>query len=138
MNDVVPRVREDVNEDDLLRFGKYLTVVVGIVGFVLSLPRILTMLQMLIFLGVINAAFIFPIVAGLWWEKTNPNGVLAAVVVATIGGYWVYFTVGSLQGIVASGWLSFVITYGSSLIRPESFDWRKLREAGRRTEESEG
>jgi len=134
MHDLLPRVK-DVSNDESLQYGKYLTVVVGIAGLLLSLPKILTMLQMLIFLGVINAAFIFPIVLGLWSEKTNPNGAFAAAIIATIGGYAVYFTVGDLQGIITSGWLSFLITAGSTIIRPHEFDWRKLQRAGKAASE---
>lgn len=130
MNDIVPDVKEDVTNDELLMYGKYLTIVVGILGLLLSLPQILTMLQMLIFLGVINAAFLFPIIAGLWWEKTNPQAVLIAVVTATVVGYTIYFTVGDLQGVIASGWVSFILTYGISLLRPGEFEWQKLRDVG--------
>lgn len=121
MHDLLPRVK-DVSSGESLQYGKYLTVVVGVLGLLLSLPKILTMLQMLIFLGVINAAFIFPIVLGLWSEKTNPNGVFVAAIVATIGGYVVYFTVGHLQGIIAGGWLSFLITAGSTAVWPRDFN----------------
>jgi Na+/proline symporter len=131
MHDLLPRVKEGVTDDESLQYGKYLTVVVGVLGLLLSLPRILTMLQMLIFLGVINAAFIFPIVLGLWSEKTNPTGAFVAALVAIVGGYAVYFTVGNLQGIIASGWLSFLITAGSTVVWPSEFDWRKLQRAGR-------
>lgn len=130
MNDAIPRVKEDVTEDELLQYGKYLTIVVGIAGFILSLPRILTMLQMLVFLGVINIAFVFPIVAGLWWEKANSNVVFVAALTATVVGYWAYFNIGSLQGVVVSGWLSFVITYGGSLVWSSDFDWQRLQRVG--------
>lgn len=131
MNDVIPRVKdEEPTDEELLSYGKYLTIAVGIVGMIFSLPQILTMLQMLIFLGVINAAFLFPIVLGLWWKKTSSEAVFVAVLLATIIGYYVYFTVGSLQGIVASGWVSFVVTVVGSFIRPDDFNWRRLRDAG--------
>lgn len=130
MNDAIPRIKDDVTQEELLQYGKYLTVVVGFAGFVLSLPRILTMLQMLIFLGVINIAFVFPIIAGLWWEKANSNVVFAAALTATTIGYWAYFNIGSLQGIVVSGWISFVITYGGSKIWPGDFDWQRLQDVG--------
>lgn len=136
MNDVIPRIKEQEPTDaEMLQYGKYLTVIVGITGLILSLPQILTMLEMLIFLGVINAAFLFPIVLGLWWEKTNSNAVFVAVLIATLVGYYVYFTVGDLQGIVASGWISFIITFGGSLIKPADFNWRNLRDAGKRYQE---
>lgn len=131
MNDAVPRVKDDVTEDELLRYGKYFTLLVGALGFVFSLPRILTMLQMLFFLGVINVAFVFPIVAGLWWEKTNPQVVFIATTAATLIGYTAYFTLGANQGIILSGWVSCLVTYGGSYLRPADFDWRRLQRVGR-------
>lgn len=131
MNDIIPDIKEDVADDELLAYGKYLTIAVGVLGLLLSLPQILTMLQMLIFLGVINAAFLFPIIAGLWWEKTNPQAVLIAVIAATIVGYVVYFTIGDLQGVIASGWVSFILTYGISLLQPDEFEWQNLRDVGK-------
>ncbi|MFD1633106.1 sodium:solute symporter family transporter [Haloplanus ruber] len=130
MNDAVPRVKDDVSEDELLRYGKYFTLLVGVLGLLFSLPRILTMLQMLFFLGVINVAFVFPIVAGLWWEKANPQVVFVATTTATIVGYAAYFTIGANQGIILSGWISCVITYGGSYLWPKDFDWGKLQRVG--------
>lgn len=130
MNDAIPRMNPAVTEDELLQYGKYLTVVVGVLGFLFSLPRLLTMLEMLFFLGVINVAFVFPIAAGLWWEKANPEAVFIATVTATVVGYAAYFLIGSNQGIIVSGWLSFIITYGGSLLRPADFNWRKLQRVG--------
>jgi Na+/pantothenate symporter len=63
---------------------------------------------MLIFLGVINGAFIFPIVLGLFWKKMNKNAAFWAVILASSIGYYIYYTIGALQGVVASGWISFL------------------------------
>lgn len=131
MNDIIPDIKEDVADEELLAYGKYLTIIVGVLGLLLSLPQILTMLQMLIFLGVINAAFLFPIIAGLWWEKASPQAVLIAATAATVVGYAVYFTIGDLQGVIASGWVSFILTFGISLLRPDEFEWQNLRDVGK-------
>jgi Na+/pantothenate symporter len=89
------------------------------------------MLQMLFFLGVINVAFVFPIIAGLWWEKTNPQVVFVATIAATVVGYTAYFTLGANQGIILSGWVSCLTTYVGSYLRPNDFDWRQLQRVGR-------
>lgn len=141
MNDVIPRFKEDIADEELFQIGQYLTILIGILGFLLSLPQITTLLQLLIFLGVINAAFLFPIVAGLWWEKTNPHATFIATILGPLIGYWIYFTIGTLQGVVASGWISFLLTYGLSLIWPSDFDWATFQEASTVTQsplDSEG
>ena len=104
----------------------------GVVGLLLTLPQFTSMLQMLIFIGVINAAFIYPITLGLFWRRMTPTAALLAGVVSPIVGYIVYFAVGSLQGIVASGWVSLLLCVGVSLASRQSFDWGILHNYGRR------
>lgn len=52
-------------------------------------------------------------------------------------GYIVYFTVGSLQGIVASGWTSLILCVGLSLVFRSSYDWSILHNYGRREVEED-
>lgn len=127
MNDIIPRITTDISDERLLKLGKYMTLVIGAIGFVFSLPQVTTLLQLLIFLGVINAAFLFPIIAGLWWRKTSSNAVFAATVIGPAIGYVVYFTIGSLQAVIVSGWISFAITYGASFIWSADFNWKDLQ-----------
>lgn len=89
------------------------------------------MLQMLIFIGVINAAFIYPIALGLFWRRMTPLAALRAGVVAPLVGYTVYFAVGPLQGIVASGWVSLLLCIGLSSMSRASYDWSILHNYGR-------
>lgn len=131
LNDLVPRVRPGLDEQQLKRYGAFITVAVGIVGLLLTLPQFTSMLQMLIFIGVINAAFIYPIALGLFWRRMTPFAALCAGVAAPIVGYTVYFTVGSLQGIVASGWVSLLLCIGLSLVSRASYDWSILHNYGR-------
>ena len=132
LNDLVPRFRPNLGDPEQKRYGAIITVVVGVVGLLLTLPQFTSMLQMLIFIGVINAAFIYPITLGLFWRRMTSTAALLAGVVSPVVGYTVYFTVGSLQGIVASGWVSLLLCVGVSLATRQSFDWGILHNYGRR------
>ena len=134
LNDLIPRVKPGVPEAALKRYGTWLTALVGVIGLLLTLPRFLSMLQMLIFLGVINGAFLFPIMLGLFWRRMSTEGAFWATILATVIGYYVYFTVGPLQAVVASGWVSCLVSVAWSLIKPGDFNWQTLVEAGRRKE----
>ena len=131
LNDLVPRFRPNLGDRQQKRYGAIITVVVGIIGLLLTLPQFTSMLQMLIFIGVINAAFIYPITLGLFWKRMTRTAALLAGLVSPVVGYIVYFTVGSLQGIVASGWVSLLLCVGVSLVTRESYDWRILQNYGR-------
>jgi Na+/proline symporter len=132
LNDLVPRFRPNLGDPEQKRYGAVITVVVGVLALLLTLPQFTSMLQMLIFIGVINAAFIYPITLGLFWRRMTPTAALLAGVVSPVVGYIVYFTVGSLQGIVASGWVSLLLCVGVSLAARQSFDWGILHNYGRR------
>ena len=132
LNDLVPRFRPNLGDPEQKRYGAVITVVVGVLALLLTLPQFTSMLQMLIFIGVINAAFIYPITLGLFWRRMTPTAALLAGVVSPVVGYIVYFTVGSLQGIVASGWVSLLLCVGVSLAARQSFDWSILYHYGRR------
>jgi Na+/proline symporter len=132
LNDLVPRFRPNLGDPEQKRYGAVITVVVGVLALLLTLPQFTSMLQMLIFIGVINAAFIYPITLGLFWRRMTPTAALLAGVVSPVVGYFVYFTVGSLQGIVVSGWVSLLLCVGVSLAARQSFDWSILHHYGRR------
>ncbi|WP_174729218.1 sodium:solute symporter family transporter [Mesobacillus harenae] len=134
LNDVYKTINPKADDKKLLKTGKWLTVVIGILALLISLPKFLTMLQMLIFLGVINAAFVFPIIYGLFWKKLNANVAFAAAVLAVIGGYLAYFTVGDLQGVVTSGWISFLVCWIGSLVKPANYNWERLYQVGNSAE----
>ncbi|WP_368653118.1 hypothetical protein AB4Y30_15695 [Ornithinibacillus sp. 4-3] len=136
LNDVYLKMKPKATGKQQLAFAKIATITIGIVGLLVSLPKFTSMLQMLIFLGVMNAALIFPIVFGLFWKKLNINAAFYAAIFAIIGGYITYYTVGSLQGVVVSGWLSFLICWLGTLVAPSDFNWQKLIRVGLDEKES--
>ncbi|SFE55956.1 sodium:solute symporter family transporter [Alteribacillus iranensis] len=135
-NDVYLKIKPNTEGKNQIKVVRMMTLVIGVVALLFSLPQLTSMLQMLLFLGVVNAAFIFPITFGLFWKKLNVNVTFTASVVAIAVGYVVYFTIGDLQGIVTSGWLSFLICWIGSLLMPANFNWKTLKDAGKEEEVS--
>lgn len=127
-NDVILKIRPEMPERRLLFSLRIIVVILGIIAILVCLPEVLTMLQVLIIMGVVNSAFLFPISFGLLWEKVNRNAAFIAVIAGVIAGYYVYFTVGPFQGIFVSGWASFLITLIGTLIAPQKFEWKQLTE----------
>lgn len=130
LNDIVKPLKPNMSNKDELKYAKITTVIIGIIALLLSLPKFLTMLQMLVFLGVINAAFLFPIIYGLFWKKLHPNVSFIASILAIIFGYITYYTVGDMQGVVVSGWISALVCIIGSHITKYEFDWNELRKVG--------
>ena len=130
LNDLYMPRNPGADKNQIIRFGRIMTVVLGVVAMILSMPRLLTMMEMMFFLGVINAAYIYPIALGIFWRKLNPNVVFLAVIAAVVVGYISAFTIGPLEGVVVSGWVSLTVCFIGSKIKPEEFDWNILKKIG--------
>ena len=146
MNDVYNNfIRPRATDKELLRVGRVLTVVAALITVAVAWPKPLTLLTLLILLGVINAAYIPPIVMGIYFKRTNPDGVFWGVVVGTLAGLfvfgdggfnllWVTWHVvdipswmgGELQGAVVSFLISAAATVGSTLLRPREFSFATM------------
>ncbi len=131
VNDVYSRMNPGASSEKKLGVARLATVVIGIAALLLSLPKLTSMLQMLIFFGVINGAFIFPIIFGLFWDKLNINAAFYSTIAAVVVGYIGYFTLGSFPGIIISGYISALGCIIGSLVKPGSFDFKKLLAAGK-------
>ncbi len=130
INDVYCRAKKDTTPKQRLRAARIMIIVVGILALLLSLPRFTSMLSMLVFFGVINGAYIFPIAFGLFWKKLNSNATFAATILAIVFGYITYFTIGSFEGLLVSALISFSVCVIGSLIKPDNFDWEILKKIG--------
>lgn len=75
-------VRPDASHDRVKRLSIGITAVLGIIVFIMALnpPDLIIWLNLFAF-GGLEAAFIWPIVMGLYWKKGNKYGALASMVV---------------------------------------------------------
>jgi SSS family transporter len=146
MNDIFNNfVRKAASDRLLLLSGRMSTVVVAVIVVALAWPRPLTLLTLLILLGSINAAYIPPIVMGLFFHRTNKEGAFWGAVLGAVAGLFVfgsggfkllYFTWeiyplpewlgGALRGPIIAFAISSAVTIVATLLRPQPFDFREL------------
>lgn len=112
-----------------------ITIVIGL-GFLTWLICILnitvleaTLAQLLFAAGPLVGAVIWPVAAGLFWKKTNPSAVLAAMLLGGGIGLWAYFSIGWYSGALVGAAVSMLLTLGGTLLRPKDFDWNALNES---------
>jgi sodium/pantothenate symporter len=80
-------IKPDADERFVKQLSFAITALVGIGVFVMAInpPDLLIWLNLFAF-GGLEAAFIWPIVMGLYWERGNANGALASIIVG-VGSY---------------------------------------------------
>lgn len=121
-------LRPNAKEAELRKAAKMIIVTLGIITWLLCLPRLTTLGELLFFMGAFVASTIWPILAGLYWRRTNPLGATLAMVLGTSAGLIAYFEIGFYVAALVSTAVSMTLVIASTLLRPHDFDWRRLNE----------
>lgn len=131
LNDFVKEMfRRDATDAQLRAWGKIVIVSVGFVTWLLCLPRLGTLADVLFFAGPLVGSTIWPIIAGLYWKTASPHGAVAAMLLGSGVGLVAYFTVGWYTATLVGTAISLVIVVVSHLLAPVEFDWRRLDRGG--------
>jgi len=121
--------RPQASEAELARAAHWMILGLGFVAWLLCLPRLTTLAQLLYFMGAFVASTIWPIAAGLFWRRANPSGAALAMIAGTTLGLTSYFLIGFYVAALVSAAVSMTIVLLSAWLRPDNFDWARLAEA---------
>ena len=77
-------LRPQATPEELARAARWVVLGLGVLAWLLCLPRISTLASLLYFIGAFVASTIWPIAAGLYWKRVNPLGATMAMVLGTL------------------------------------------------------
>lgn len=121
--DVVQRFsRRDISDDRAFIWSRVLVVVIGIIGIVVAAYQPPSVFDLVVFaFGTLGCAFLVPNVAGVYWDRANWKGALAAMISGA--GTNIVWTVAGLQdmtgihpflaGLVISAICMIVVSLGT-------------------------
>lgn len=121
-------LRPRASPEELRRAARWVILGLGIVAWLLCLPRMTTLAAMLHFTGAFVASTIWPIAAGLYWRRVNPAGAVLAMAAGTALGLAAYFLIGFYVAALVSAAVSMAIVLLSTWLAPREFDWTRLDE----------
>ena len=124
-------INRTASDEQLRVMAKRIILFLGVVTWLICLPRIATLGSLLQYLGAFVASTIWPIIAGLYWRRANTSGALLAMVLGTVTGIWAYFAIGFYVAALVSAAVSMLIVVTSAWLRPNNFDWARLASAER-------
>ncbi|MCB9316380.1 MAG: urea transporter [Lewinellaceae bacterium] len=101
----------------------------GLLAWLVCLPRIGTLASVLFFAGPMVASTIYPIVMGLYWKSATAKGALWAMVLGTATGLAAYFQLGWYTASLIGAAVSMVVTTLFAKFQPDNFDWETLDES---------
>lgn len=116
----------DTTKQQLFRVGKLVVLGLGALTWLLCLPRLATLGELLNFTGAFVASTIWPIVLGLYRERLAGVFAATAMVLGTVCGLIGYFSVGFYVAALTSATVSLMVCGAGMLMRDEQFDWQLL------------
>ena len=122
--------RPQASEAELARVAHWMILGLGVLAWLLCLPRLTTLAELLYFMGAFVASTIWPIAAGLFWRRANPRGAALAMIAGTTLGLAGYFLIGFYVAALISAAVSMSIVLFSAWMRPDDFDWATLANSG--------
>ena len=118
--------RPHASQEELTRAARWVVLSLGVLTWLLCLPRLTTLAELLYFTGAFVASTIWPIAAGLYWKRVNPAGATLAMVLGTSIGLTAYFVIGFYVAALLSAAVSMAVLVVSTWLWPRDFEWRSL------------
>jgi len=115
-------------EEQLANAARWVILTIGVITWLLCWPRLTTLAELLYLTGAFVASTIWPIAAGLYWQKTNPNGATFAMLSGTLIGLASYYLIGFYVAALISAAISMCLVLISTWIAPRNFDWSLLNQ----------
>jgi Na+/proline symporter len=130
--DVVKKmIRPKSTEAELRGISTYLVLGLGIVTWLICLPRLGNLLEVLFISGPMVGSAIWPVVGGLYWKNANPTGAISAMLLGSAAGVFAYYhpALGWYTASLIGTTVSMVVMSLSTLLAPRPFSWRTLNES---------
>lgn len=119
-------IRPQASNAELRVAAKVVILLLGILTWAVCVPRLTTLAELLYFTGAFVASTIWPIVAGLYWKRTNKTGASLAMILGTCVGLYSYFEIGFYVAALLGALVSMLIVIVSTMLWPQDFDWKEL------------
>ncbi|MDH5183089.1 MAG: urea transporter, partial [Gammaproteobacteria bacterium] len=127
-------LRPQADALELQKIARWVLLMLGLVTWLLCLPRLTTLASLLYFTGAFVASTIWPIVAGLYLRKANATGASLAMLAGTVLGLWAYFAIGFYVAALVSAAVSMSVVLISLWLKADNFAWEKLNPHNNGTE----
>ena len=119
-------IRPQASNQELRVAAKLIILLLGVLTWSLCLPRLTTLAELLYFTGAFVASTIWPIVAGLYWQRANATGAALAMILGTSIGLYAYFAIGFYVAALLGASVSMLIVITSRIFWPQDFNWDTL------------
>ena len=119
-------INKQASDEKCYRINRYIIIILGLLTWILCLPKITTLASLLYFTGAFVASTIWPILFGIYFRWPSGQAAALAMISGTLLGLLAYFYIGFyVAAIVSCATSLFVISIMSKLV-PEDFSFSSL------------
>ena len=122
-------INKTASEAHLRKVAQWVIISLGVVTWLMCLPRITTLASLLYFMGPFVASAIWPIISGLYSRRANATAASLAMVFGTAIGLYSYFAIGFYVAALVGAFISMLIVLLGMWWQPADFDWQNLNQA---------
>lgn len=119
-------INPGASDQQCFRAGRVIILLLGLVTWLLCVPRLSTLASLLYFTGAFVASAIWPIVFGLYFRWATGLAATMAMVAGTGLGLLAYFTIGYYVAAVASCAVSLIVIVVVSRMDKSQFNFESL------------
>ncbi len=117
------------SEARLRRLGSAVVVGLGLITWLISLPRIADLNVVLFLSGPLVASVIFPVICGLYWKAASSQSAFLAIILGSGIGLAAYFQIGWYTASLISAAVSLFVMIVGTQLAPSNFEWSSLDES---------
>lgn len=126
--DVIGGILMPAADDATLRRAiTWVTVGLGVIAWGVCALENADLGTILFRAGPLVGSTIWPILAGLYWQRANARGAVAAMLLGSAAGLWGYYEIGWYTAALIGTSVSMVVVLASALLAPSTFDWARLQ-----------
>ena len=122
-------IKPNASDRQLRKVSARIILASGFLAWLVCLPRIGTLADVLFFAGPLVASTIWPIATGLYWRKANTRGAVAGMIAGSATGMIFYFMVGWYSASLVGAAVSMIVVVLFTRLYPGRFEWHKLDES---------
>lgn len=115
-------LKPQATPEQRLKASRFMLLGLAFVVWLLCLPDLERMGQILNFAGPFVASMIWPILGGLYWERTSATGVSLSMVAGSVAGLAGYFIVGFYVSALLGAAVSLLVLVAASVAFPGRFE----------------
>lgn len=119
-------IDKEADNKKLEKVSRHVILMLGFATWLICLPRVGTLGEVLNLAGAFVASAIWPIVLGLYQQRLSGIYAGAAMALGTICGLIGYFEIGFYVGALISCCVSFIVCMLGLMLKDDQFDWNRL------------